>query len=801
MADTFDPSPRSSKRRRTGVYGRDRSILATAPEITKLSDSPTIRAGSVARSSARKRAEAAEVDNIDSAYASKEDSLVAEDLAPQLAEPVPDNIMVDPAIVPVTKKMTRSTRQSRTSSDAIRNQHEQEQEQEQEKQVGHRKVKRKGKAVEIGQAAVDDTPGAAGVAVEEQADTIEVAPRSSGRERKRPRRFSIEPPEKEESSKPSRIQSAAVASPQPRGILTPSKKNKIGPRKSVLFEESEKQIEEQLGFKDIDTSTKKARKVDKSIRKSAAPVAVAKQTSDVDEIEIPETPNEPTQKPAITTVEEDDHLFDRNAPQDILQSLQLPPSSISSHQDDIEDSPELVSIKAKVLCRLTSQTLTTPAYLSSQYETLHTLLSTTVTEGESNSLLLLGARGSGKSLLLDTAVTDLSAKHSSDFHVVHLNGYFQTDDKLALREIWRQLGREMAVDETETGEVMGSYADTMASLLSLLSHSDEMDVDPNVMEVDETGKAAKSVIIVLDEFDLFTTHPRQTLLYNLFDIAQSKKAPIAVIGCSTRMDVVDCLEKRVKSRFSHRWLHVPMMKTLSMFQEAVQQMLIVEETDTERQDANRWNEHIASTFLPSPQIQTLIQQIYHTTKSLPDILIALYTPIATLVIPQPAPSAKSKSKQHSTIPVLPPPSSTTPPSLLTLVPNLPTLHLCLLMAAARLETIYSLPQINFTATHAHLTSLIQSTKLRLSSTHTGVAGAAAALRSWNKETCVSAWEDLVKWGVVAPVVKGKGDEGGEGAETRMVRVEVALEEVGWAVKGKWEGKGVGEVIGRWCKEI
>ena len=500
--------------------------------------------------------------------------------------------------------------------------------------------------------------------------------------------------------------------------------------------------------------------------------------------------------------EEDDLLFDRNTPQDILQSLKLPTSSILSDQAYTEDSSEIVAKKAEVLSRLTSQTLTTPAYLSTQYETLHTLLSTTVTEGESNSILLLGARGSGKSLLIDTAVADLSSKHSTDFHVVRLNGFFQTDDKLALREIWRQLGREMAIDETETGEVMGSYADTMASLLSLLSHADEMDVDPNTVDVDGAAKAAKSVIIILDEFDLFTTHPRQTLLYNLFDIAQSKKAPIAIIGCSTRMDVVDCLEKRVKSRFSHRWLHIPMMKTLSTFQEAVQQILTVEETGTEQEEARRWNEHIKSTFLPSPQIQTLIQQTYHTTKSLPDVLMALYTSIATLSTTQRASDSKTKAKHHMTTPSFTNPTSIRPPSLLTLLPTLPTLQLSLLTTAARLETIYSLPQINFTATHTHLTSLITSTKLRLSNAHTGVAGAAATLRSWNKDTGVSAWEDLVRWGLLVPVVKGKGDgEGGEGCETRMMRVEVALEEVGWAVKAKWEGRCVGEVIGRWCREI
>jgi origin recognition complex subunit 4 len=34
-----------------------------------------------------------------------------------------------------------------------------------------------------------------------------------------------------------------------------------------------------------------------------------------------------------------------------------------------------------------------------------------------------------------------------------LNGFIHTDDKLALREIWRQLGKEMEVDEDLTGKV------------------------------------------------------------------------------------------------------------------------------------------------------------------------------------------------------------------------------------------------------------------------------------------------------------------------------------------------------------
>ncbi|RMD41424.1 hypothetical protein DV735_g3719, partial [Chaetothyriales sp. CBS 134920] len=349
-----------------------------------------------------------------------------------------------------------------------------------------------------------------------------------------------------------------TASPLPKGILTPSKKRRHGPAKSVAFSSSrtsDKETEDQLGFRDID--------------------------------------------PSIT------------------------------HKDKEEPLTELVTaIRRHILQRLTSSSRPAsspsliPPHLSSAYSTLSALLSSTITTSESNSLLLLGARGSGKSLLVNTALSSLSHQYGNDFHVVHLNGFLQTDDRLALREIWRQLGRERAVDEEETGQVMSSYADTMAGLLGLLSHPEEIGPDAEAEGMDTANTAApptlsKSVIIVIDEFDLLTTHPRQTLLYNLFDIAQSRKAPIAVIGCSTRMDVVDCLEKRVKSRFSHRWIHVPTAKTLAAFTECVQTVLCISDdevvADVDEADRQQWNQAIANDLLSRPPVCALITRSFYST--------------------------------------------------------------------------------------------------------------------------------------------------------------------------------------------
>ena len=235
----------------------------------------------------------------------------------------------------------------------------------------------------------------------------------------------------------------------------------------------------------------------------------------------------------------------------------------------IEATASQVALLQKVLLeRITSHRPIPLTNLDDEYTKIHDLVSQTVSAGQGNSMLIIGARGSGKTALVNTVISHISKDHKDDFHVIRLNGFIQTDDKLALREIWRQLGREMEVEDE--GDVVGkNYADTLATLLALLSH-------PSELVGQETDAVAKSVVFVMDEFDLFAVHPRQTLLYNLFDIAQSRKAPIAVLGLTTRLDVAEGLEKRVKSRWSHRYVHVPLSKSLVAFRQVVRAALAVE---------------------------------------------------------------------------------------------------------------------------------------------------------------------------------------------------------------------------------
>lgn len=240
---------------------------------------------------------------------------------------------------------------------------------------------------------------------------------------------------------------------------------------------------------------------------------------------------------------------------------------------------ELGTLSRYVLAKLTGKVIPPLKGLNSEYQKVYQLIEQTVTAGEGNSMLIMGSRGSGKTAMVESIIAKLSKTNKDDFHVVRLNGFLQTDDRLALREIWRQLGRETNTED-EASKI-NSYADTMATLLALLSHPEEIF---GKSDNPESVTTAKSVIIVLDEFDLFAAHHRQTLLYNLFDIAQARKAPLAVIGLTTKVDVTENLEKRVKSRFSHRYVFLPLPKTFETFSEICFAGLSV--ADEELEDEN-----------------------------------------------------------------------------------------------------------------------------------------------------------------------------------------------------------------------
>lgn len=143
--------------------------------------------------------------------------------------------------------------------------------------------------------------------------------------------------------------------------------------------------------------------------------------------------------------------------------------------------------------------------------------------------------------------------------VIRLSGHIQQNDRLAIHEIaWQlshQTGKQIAIDdehdggnptvnEDEIGQQDVASLPPPAYLPSLIS---------------TLPSQTKPVVVILDAFDEFTLHGRQALLYCLLDTVQSCRVGsglngLAVIGVTNRVDSIDLLEKRVKSRFSGRML-------------------------------------------------------------------------------------------------------------------------------------------------------------------------------------------------------------------------------------------------------
>lgn len=96
--------------------------------------------------------------------------------------------------------------------------------------------------------------------------------------------------------------------------------------------------------------------------------------------------------------------------------------------------------------------------------------------------------------------------------VIELNGLIHTDDNLALKSTAAQ----MNISDVNDGKVYGTFAANLSFLLSCLKSGQR--------------ETSKSLLFIIEEFDMFCNHSNQTLLYNLLDMTHNSPIPICVIG-------------------------------------------------------------------------------------------------------------------------------------------------------------------------------------------------------------------------------------------------------------------------------
>lgn len=154
-------------------------------------------------------------------------------------------------------------------------------------------------------------------------------------------------------------------------------------------------------------------------------------------------------------------------------------------------------------------------------------------------------------------------------------GLLQTDDKIALKEITRQLHLENVVGDKVFVSIWKLFKAQIQQIsvslkcwheifphrcfcvsgelcwesgVSSRSSKEWWDIyrcqsqcifypDLDLLSGVVSGDKSRSrpVMFILDEFDLFAHHKNQTLLYNLLDVSQSAQAPVAVVGLTCRL--------------------------------------------------------------------------------------------------------------------------------------------------------------------------------------------------------------------------------------------------------------------------
>ncbi|KAJ2796774.1 origin recognition complex subunit 4 [Coemansia guatemalensis] len=235
----------------------------------------------------------------------------------------------------------------------------------------------------------------------------------------------------------------------------------------------------------------------------------------------------------------------------------------------------------------------------------------TVESGEGNSVVVVGPRGSGKTAVVQQALA--AAGSGGRHHVVRLSGFVHTSDGLALRDIARQL---LAAQDAEGAGAAGTFAEALAYVLGVLRAAD--------------GGVAP-VVFVLEEFDQLAQHPKQALLYTLFDMAQRAQTPVCVVGVTARVDVMDLLEKRVKSRFSHRLVHVHGAASLEAFTDIARTALHV---DGDSQFARQFRQRVEE-ILSTPAVAAHIAAVYEIDKDARQLLQLFAAAVARLTAAEP----------------------------------------------------------------------------------------------------------------------------------------------------------------------
>ena len=398
------------------------------------------------------------------------------------------------------------------------------------------------------------------------------------------------------------------------------------------------------------------------------------------------------------------------------------------------------------------------SYLTETRQEISRILKQSVIQKESHSAIVVGSRNSYKSHLINNELRYLKKEHPEQFIVVRLNGLIHSENT-AIKSIARQLEIELKKlnndeegvtplqiehttdnkDEDDTNVSTGSLTEIFEKILKLL------DATKSHSKKGLNNKAKVSVIFIFDEMDTFAGPVRQTLLYNLFDMVEHSVVPVCILGTTSKLNISEFLEKRVRSRFSQRVIYVPETNDLDEFMLTSRENLspLVPNPDTEdKRLIIEWNELVENLLKDeSSQLFSEIQKNYETFKSQTFLKNSILPMIGCCMSFDELKEAITSCKFIKDYCI-----NQYQNELTAMVQTLSDLELAILIAAARTTLKSKDETTNFNIAYVEYSNMIKTLNARIPSTNNLNSTSDKILdnliKLWNKGDLKNIWESL-----------------------------------------------------------
>lgn len=400
------------------------------------------------------------------------------------------------------------------------------------------------------------------------------------------------------------------------------------------------------------------------------------------------------------------------------------------------------------------------SYLKDTKRDISRILKQSIVQKESHSVIMVGDRNSFKTYLVDHELNLLRSDYHDQFITVKLDGFVHNEKdaingianqlEIQLKKIHDESSNQKSNGVSKVGKQStdtnnnnidndaninsGSLTEIFEKILRLLDSASRTHNDNTTTKI--------TVIFIFNEIDTFAGPIRQTLLYNLFDMVEHARVPVCIFGNTTKLNILELLEKRVKSRFSQRIINIPKIKDLDEFKLNVGEQLIpIECARLFPEYGVKWSELINEQL--NNEDSNLFQQLknnFDTFKSLKTFKNA-FLPLIY--------NSHSYQQLHDNLVTMKPYLAYFNNQLTTdfsfIIKSLSDLEIAILICAARTALKTKDNNVNFNLMYVEYENMIKTMKSRIPTSGSNfniMNKIENAIKLWSKADVKNVWESL-----------------------------------------------------------